>query len=117
MPVGKASRAAIRFPLQTPVSFWWTDENGEHRIGKGESRDISERGAFVFSTTCPPLGALVRFRIAELADADGIDVTGRVVRVEKHTPKEIAGFAVLSEFPDNAQSIGRAGLAFANRRI
>ena len=53
----------MRFPLETPVAFWWTDENGNRQQGEGSSRDINERGAFVFAATCPPVGSSVELRI------------------------------------------------------
>jgi PilZ domain len=95
--IAKVPRATIRFPLEAPVAFRWTDENGTRQQGEGSSRDISEHGAFVFAAACPPVGSNVELRIPleGLPDATGIDVQGSVIRVER--PAEgigSSGFAV-----------------------
>jgi hypothetical protein len=95
--LAKIPRASIRFPLQAPVAFCWTDENGNRQQAEGSSRDISERGAFVFAATCPPVGSSVELRIPleGLPDTTGIDLAGSVVRVEQaHDGKGSGGFAV-----------------------
>jgi hypothetical protein len=95
-------RKTIRFPLQAPVVFWWTDENGTHQQGEGRSRDISESGAFVFAAACPPLGASVGLRIWLEGAHDGtetvpIEVDGLVRRVEQSDARnESSGFALLN---------------------
>jgi hypothetical protein len=92
---------AIRFPLQAPIAFWWTDESGNRQQYEGLSRDLSDRGAFVFATVCPPVGTNVGFRISleDLPDVIGtfpIEVEGKVLRVERPaTGKGSCGFAVL----------------------
>jgi hypothetical protein len=94
-------RKTIRFPLQAPVVFWWTDENGNHQQSEGRSRDISESGTFVHAGSCPPLGASVELRIS-LEPAAGatetlpIEFDGHVLRVEEVSARnENRGFAVL----------------------
>ena len=79
-------RASIRFPSASRgCVLWWTDENGNRQQAEGSSRDISERGAFVFAATCPPVGSSVELRIPleGLPDTTGIDLAGSVVRVEQ----------------------------------
>jgi hypothetical protein len=84
------------------VTFCWTNGNGEHRLGEGRSRDVSEHGAFVFAPVCPPVGSSVVLTI----DLEGIpdeigplpvEVEGEVLRVEQ-SPAErgmlTGGFAV-----------------------
>lgn len=91
----------MRFPLQIPVVFWWTDERGQRQRGEGRSRDISEQGAFVYAPDSPPFGASVRLKIAEglpeIAGALRIEFEGHVVRVEQPgVEEENSGFAVQS---------------------
>jgi PilZ domain len=100
--LGRPARKTLRFLLQTAVTFWWTNGNGEPRHGEGRSRDVSEHGAFVFASTCPPVGASVVLKI----DLEGIpdeigrlpvEVEGEVLRAEQ-CPAErgmlTGGFAV-----------------------
>jgi hypothetical protein len=100
VPFERAHRKTMRFPLQTPVAFWWTDENGESQHGEGHSRDISEHGAFVLASVCPPVGASVGLKIdlEALPNAPGtlpIEFQGQVIRVEQpHVEKGSRGFAV-----------------------
>jgi hypothetical protein len=70
------------------VTFQWTNGSGEPRRGEGRSRDISEHGAFVFASNCPPVGSNVVLMI----DLEGIpdeigalpvQVEGEVLRVEQ----------------------------------
>ena len=100
MQLVKVPRATIRFPLEAHVAFRWTDENGNRQQGEGSSRDISERGAFVFAVACPPMGSNVELRIPleGLPDANWIDLAGCVVRVEQaHSEKGSSGFAVFRD--------------------
>jgi hypothetical protein len=94
-------RASIRFPLEAAVAFWWMDANGSRQQGKGSTRDVSERGAFVFATKCPCVGSSVELRIPleGLPDTTRINLAGRVVRVEQaHEGKGIGGFAISRSF-------------------
>jgi hypothetical protein len=100
--LGCPTRKTLRFLMQTAVTFWWTNANGEARQGEGRSRDVSEHGAFVFAPSSPPVGASVVLKI----DLEGIpdeighlpvEVEGEVLRVEQ-CPAErgmlTGGFAV-----------------------
>jgi hypothetical protein len=100
--LGCPTRKTLRFLLQTAVTFWWTNGDGEQRQGEGRSRDVSEHGAFVFAPSSPPVGASVVLKI----DLEGIpdeigrlpvEVEGEVLRVEQ-CPAErgmlTGGFAV-----------------------
>ena len=97
----RGARKTIRFPLQAPVVFWWTDKNGNHQHGEGRSRDISESGTFVHAVACPPLGASVGLRISLETVPDAtktlpIEFDGHVLRVERASAgRESSGFAVL----------------------
>jgi PilZ domain-containing protein len=94
-------RKAIRFPLEAPIAFRWADRGIEKR-GEGRTHDISEIGAFVLSTICPPAGSDISFNIL-LPTVPGIEPTtrveavGRVLRVEQaHGRKGRDGFAILA---------------------
>jgi hypothetical protein len=100
--LGRPARKTLRFLLQTAVTFWWTNGTGESRQGEGRSRDVSEHGAFVFASCCPPVGTSLTLKI----DLEGIpdemgrlpvEVAGEVLRVEQ-CPAErgmlTGGFAV-----------------------
>lgn len=96
------TRKAIRFPLEIPIVFWWTDNGIENR-SEGRSRDISERGAFVLASTCPLPGTQIGFRfllpmITGLQLQTQVEALGRVLRVEKENEGEgFKGFAVLTQ--------------------
>jgi len=98
-----AARTAIRFPVKAPVHFWWEDELGNARQGAGLSRDISERGVFVFAPICPPAGSPVRLRLSLEGLPGGaremrMEIEGQVLRVEESGPsKSSRGFAVFYE--------------------
>jgi hypothetical protein len=99
---GQTRRKSIRFPLQTPVIFWWTNEFGKRQQAEGHSRDISEAGTFILAANCPPLGAIVGLRmdLQALPNAKGaslIEYEGQVVRVERPNGEKGNGFAVLKK--------------------
>lgn len=98
---GKPTRKSMRYPLEVPVSFSWTDENGIEQKGEGSSRDVSETGTYVFASGCPPTGADVELRLVVAArDAPRVlnmEFEGRVLRVERLAAAQArCGFAVLS---------------------
>lgn len=100
MHAGQTRRKSIRFPLQTPVIFWWTNEYGKRQQAEGQSRDISVAGAFVYAAECPPLGAIVELRmdlqaLPNARVASPIEYQGQVVRVERPNGDKGNGFAVL----------------------
>ena len=93
-------RRTLRFPVQTAVTFWWTNGNGKQHQGEGRSRDVSEHGAFVMAPLCPPVGANVVLKIALEGIPKGIgalpvELMGEVLRVER-PPAEAGngGFAI-----------------------
>jgi PilZ domain-containing protein len=100
--LGRPARKTLRFLLQTGVTFWWTNGDGEARQEEGRSRDVSEHGAFVFAPSCPPVGTSVVLKIdlEGIPDEIGhfpIEVEGEVLRVER-SPAErgmlTGGFAI-----------------------
>jgi PilZ domain-containing protein len=80
-------RRQIRYPLRAPVTFTWIDRDGVTHEGKGNSRDISEGGAYIVTRSSPPIGAdvLLEIRFPYLPELDRfhrIEMDGQVVRVD-----------------------------------
>jgi PilZ domain len=91
----------MRYPIQALVYFWWNDENVVRR-GDGAIRDVSEHGAFVIASECPPVGADVelRFFFPQLAEAVAparMEAEATVLRVEEISAAKGCGFAVLTK--------------------
>ena len=99
----RQARRTIRLPLRAPVTFWWTNGNGDPQSGEGRSRDVSEHGAFVFAPICPPIGTNVKLKMAieGVPDAKGLcplEVEGQILRVEQSSSgMEMDGFAIRFE--------------------
>jgi hypothetical protein len=93
----------IRFPVQATAVFWWIDANGILQHGEGHIRDVSERGVFVVSDDCPPLGARVGLefcleRFPGTTHSLGIHVDGHVLRVDELSEGRMGcGFAILND--------------------
>jgi hypothetical protein len=96
-------RRQIRYPLRAPVTFRWTGPDGATHEGKGNSRDISEGGAYVVTRSSPPIGAgvLLEIRFPYLPELDRfhrIEMDGRVVRVDLLLDNRAGwGFAISSK--------------------
>jgi hypothetical protein len=94
-------RKAIRFPLEAPIVFRWAD-SGIEKQGEGRTHDISEVGAFVLSSICPPVGTELSFNIflpvvPGFEPKTRVEAVGRVLRVEQaHGIEGRDGFAILS---------------------
>ena len=54
-------RSAVRYNLQLPVIFHWTD-TGEHTAG-GFTGNVAVNGALIHSTVCPPVGCDIRIEV------------------------------------------------------
>lgn len=100
MNAERQARRTLRFPLQTPVAFWWTNGDGQEHQGEGRSRDVSEHGAYVLAPLCPPVGAEVVLKMALEGIPNGfgvlpVELRGAVLRVERLPAEaEAGGFAV-----------------------
>ena len=96
------TRKFIRFPLVAATVFWWADR-GVVKRSEGQTRDISEKGAFVRARTCPPKGIEISFKVflPPLAGSEQktrVEAEGHVMRVEQvRGYEECEGFAVLIE--------------------
>jgi hypothetical protein len=97
----KHDRKAIRFPLDAPIVFWWADR-GIDKKGEGRTLDISEMGAFVLASTCPPAGTHIGFEVLlpmlpGFKPRTRVEALGQVLRVEKaRGPGGRDGFAILT---------------------
>jgi hypothetical protein len=88
--------------LEALTVFWWLD-SGVAKRSEGRTRDISEKGAFVLASTCPPQGIQIGFKVF-LPALSGfelwtkVEADGHVLRVERaQGHEESEGFAVLIE--------------------
>jgi len=94
-------RKAIRYPLKAPIVFSWAD-SGIEKQGEGRTRDISEVGTFVLSSTCPPVGIQISFKIflpvlLGFEPQTRVEAAGQVLRVEQARGLEGSdGFAILA---------------------
>src|SRR5437899_8831090 len=94
-------RKAIRFPLEVPIVFRGAD-SGIAKRGEGRTHDISEVGAFVLSSICPPVGTEISFTfflpvLPGFEPKTRVEAVGRVLRVEQARGLEgREGFAILS---------------------
>jgi hypothetical protein len=95
-------RRAIRYPLQLPASFSWQDEKEIVRQGDGLTRNISEKGAFVYAAILPPIGSSVElhFSLPALSDLGRkmhVQHTGETLRLGGTEQGEHSGgFAITS---------------------
>lgn len=93
-------RTAGRYALNARVNFSWTGRNRERREARGNTRDVSRKGAYVIAVECPPPGTAVALSIllpaiAGESRASRIDSDACVVRVESPRSTEFrGGFAV-----------------------
>ena len=116
-------RIQIRYQLCARAVFSWEGPGLERFRGEGVTRDISESGAFIVSTSCPPAGAPVRVEIF-LPPLRGALATVRlraetaVVRVEQAPPgDQQSGFAVESpgfSFSSEDQPDSESGSSLAS---
>ena len=96
------SRSVIRFPLVARTVFWWVD-SGITKRSEGRTRDISEKGAFVLASICPPQGIEVGFNVFlpplyGFEQRTWVEANGHVLRVEPaQGHEESQGFAILIE--------------------
>jgi hypothetical protein len=95
-------RRHLRYPLAAEVKYQWSIRNVMRGEGQGQSRDVSESGAFVLSRAIPPVGAAISLEIQlpawQLgATALRMEMTGEVVRVDVPPGRENGwGFAIAS---------------------
>ncbi len=84
-----------RILANMPVKVSWTDDETGKRISvTGTTENIGESSALVNLEVLPPVGSEVRLRVME-EDKAIIDVTTRVIRVERDPSKPLAALSVL----------------------
>ncbi len=99
-------RVAMRYALHARVVFAWDDAKGEKHESRGHTRDLGQKGAFVFAHECPSRDARVSLSVfLPVTGAEKrvlrLEVEGRVVRSGfaasydgVNEPSALAGFAV-----------------------
>jgi hypothetical protein len=102
--MGLDVRTTVRYMLHARVVFHWNDDEGFQRVGRGHTRDISHKGAYILSPESPPNGAHVSLNIYLPALAGdtrllSLETQGQVLRVDLDLTREPAdpagfGFAV-----------------------
>ena len=94
-------RNRVRYRLSADAVFAWEGAQHDRFLGEGLTRDISLAGAFIFTLTCPPVGATVQLDVllSPTTSAPGksvrIKAEAKVVRVEHSDALE--GFAAVSQ--------------------
>jgi hypothetical protein len=91
-----------RYQIGVPVIFSWKDVNEVRQQAVGLSRDISVRGAFVFTTSPPPLEARVKLKICLPLVGEAVQPAhfygqGKVVRVDIADGETRGGFAMVGK--------------------
>ena len=96
-------RECTRYRLACQVRFSWKNEEQERFHGRGITRDISARGAFILAAACPPAAATVHLKILiapDPPDAPTARLRGdaQVLRVEQVPGGQgQSGFAVVTK--------------------
>jgi hypothetical protein len=83
-----------RIIASMPVKASWIDPNGETVSVEGLTENVGENSALVNLETLPPVGSEVRLRILE-ENKTIIEVSTRVIRVERDPSKPMAALSVL----------------------
>ena|ERR1700730_418878 len=96
-------RKEVRYRLDAPALFTWESAHHKCLQGEGITRDISVFGAFIVTSTCPPVDVPIKVEVV-LPSLTGlkpvIRVSGaaRVLRVDHSSKGEGEnGFAVVSD--------------------
>jgi hypothetical protein len=93
-------RNRVRHRLSAHAVFTWEGPFNKRLLAEGITRDISVAGAFIFTRSCPPVGAALELEIFLSATLGNrgktvlIKTEARVIRVEHFATTE--GFAAVS---------------------
>jgi hypothetical protein len=96
-------RDNLRFRLRAEVVFSWESSQGKRFQGEGYTRDLSVGGAYLYTSTCPPLHSRIQVdvmlpRVQLNAPAVVIRAPAGVVRLEHNVESTSpSGFAVAIE--------------------
>jgi hypothetical protein len=97
-------RVALRYALHARVVFAWDDAKGEKHESRGHTRDLGQKGAFVFAKECPERDTAISLSIF-------LPVTGSEKRVLR---LEVEGRVLRSGVPGAGANVnGPASLGFA----
>jgi hypothetical protein len=94
-------RSTVRHRICADAVFTWEGPLNKRLLAEGVTRDIGVAGVFIFTRTCPPVGAIVELEIfltPKLSDRRRtvqIKTEARVIRVEHSDAAE--GFAAVSK--------------------
>jgi hypothetical protein len=94
-------RNRVRYRLSADAVFAWEGAQRGRLQGEGLTRDISLAGAFIFTLTCPPVGATVQLDVFLSPTTSAgrktvrIKTEATVIRVEHSAALE--GFAAVSQ--------------------
>jgi hypothetical protein len=97
------ARTSVRYRFGLPARFWWNGQAGRRLQGEGFTQDISVCGAYILTSTFPPLDLTVQLEILLTSpDGTGHLVTlasqGRVLRIQHPADgKTPGGFAVVGK--------------------
>jgi len=101
LAISMEQRNRVRYRLSTDAVFAWEGPQSGRLRGEGVTRDVSVAGAFIFTRTCPPVGAQIELEIflSHPSNRPGrtvqIKTEAKVIRVEHSETAE--GFAVVSQ--------------------
>lgn len=96
-------RGCTRYQLACQVRFSWANEQQKRFHGRGITRDISARGAFILAASCPPASVTVHVKILISPDPPDAPIArlkgdAQVLRVEDaHAGQGPSGFAVVTK--------------------
>ena len=103
MQASMQPRKHFRYRLEIPVSFFWKVALDTQHEGTGITRDMSVRGAFVYTTSPPPMESAIEIKAFLPSGRGAVPMAriygrSRVLRVEAaHDGESRAGFAVAGE--------------------
>ena len=101
-----------RIIASMPVKASWVDADGETINVEGLTENVGENSALVNLETLPPVGSEVRLKILE-ENKTIIDVTTRVIRVERDPSKPMAALSIL----ENAKKWKNTALTAAEKWV
>lgn len=92
-------RKQVRHRLSADAVFTWDGAEQTCLHGAGITRDVSLSGVYIFSLTCPPMGATIQLDVLLLPLDSGmrslrLKTNATVIRVEHANPSGEEGFAV-----------------------
>ena len=94
-------RKGRRYSLSAPAFCWWKHADGESRVTQCTTRDLSHRGAFIFSALLPSPGAYVEVDVylpsLTMSRSVHLHGEGRVLRT-RQAGTDPSGFAAEVQF-------------------